>query len=188
MLVYISLIMINDVAIGSSTHKAHNHGVANLMVAFESNNLEVQFESPAMSLLGFEHSPKTEQQMEIIESTKAKLKSPENLLSIKGADCQFNSANVSIDGPAGKSLSHNDKQDITQQHKDHHDDHHSNQEHSEVSAVYKFDCDDTEKIQSLSVSLFDSFPSIEEIKVTWLSDTQQSQDVLRPDKATINLR
>ena len=43
-------------------HQAHVHGEATLHVVVEGNTVEIELQSPAMNLLGFEHSPETQQQ------------------------------------------------------------------------------------------------------------------------------
>ena len=49
---------VGGLAAARETHGAHVHGVANLNMAFAGGALEMEFESPAMSILGFEHRPK----------------------------------------------------------------------------------------------------------------------------------
>ena len=43
----------------SEQHDAHFHGLAELMVVAEDNTLELEFTSPAMSIVGFEHPAST---------------------------------------------------------------------------------------------------------------------------------
>ena len=40
------------------SHHAHEHGVATLGVAIEQRQLDIILESPAINVLGFEHSPR----------------------------------------------------------------------------------------------------------------------------------
>ena len=75
----LGLITVNNLAIASNVQQAHIHGVAELTVAFENGVVEMQFESPAISLLGFEHAPKDDDQVEIVNKTKAVLSSVENV-------------------------------------------------------------------------------------------------------------
>jgi len=99
---FLGLMGVGGFTLAADVHHAHTHGVANLTLAFESGVMEVQFESPAMSLLGFEHTPKTQQQIEIVKNTKAFLNTPANVLSTQGADCSSSGATVSVLGPAGE--------------------------------------------------------------------------------------
>lgn len=189
---YISLISVNGLAHGSETHDAHTHGVGNLTLAFENGALEIQFESPAMSLLGFEHKPKTQKQIDTIENTKALLNSSTKVISIGGASCSPNRVDVDILGPAGQASGYKQRQEHG------HGDHDSDQQHgvsdrdavshSEVSAFYSFDCADDEQLQFVTVSLFEHFSGLEKINASWVTATQQGKVTLRPDSATVELR
>lgn len=184
---FIGLIGISSLAMGREVHEAHTHGVANLTLVFENGALEIQFESPAMSLLGFEHKPKTKEQMETIERTKAILSSPTKVIFIEGANCAPVNTDVEIHGPAGQAI-----ENTREQEHDHHDSDGKHTEHStshsEILATYRFDCVDGEKIRSTDVALFEYFPSLESINVHWVTEAQQGQSTLQPKAATIEFR
>ncbi len=188
------LISASDFTQAGEAQHFHTHGVANLTLASENGAVEVQFESPAMSLLGFEHTPRTKQQIEIVERTKSFLTKPENVLSINGADCSFSGSSVNILGPAGKALKDNEtaKREHDHDHQDSDDQHFENEPtqegHSEVSANYLLDCVDEKTPQSIKVLLFRRFPSLEKIEVNWVTETQQGESILRSQASTIELR
>ncbi len=185
--VSICLMFVNGVAMAREVHSAHTHGVASLTLAFERGVLEVEFESPAMGILGFEHQPDTEQQIEIIETSRALLKSPEKILSIVGASCSAESVTVDVHGPAGQDLYKDEK---------HHHSHQGSAEnhlaqsenHSEILATYMFRCVGDETLRSVSVSLFEHFSGLEKIKVNWVTEAEQGEVVLRPKSSVIELR
>jgi len=176
--VSICLMFANGMAMAREVHSAHTHGVASLTLAFERGVLEVEFKSPAMSILGFEHQPGTEQQIETIETSRALLKSPEKILSIVGASCSAESVTVDVHGPAGQDLNKDEK---------HHHSHQGSAEnhlaqsenHSEISATY---------MHSVRVSLFEHFSRLEKIKVNWVTEAEQGEAVLRPKSSVIELR
>ncbi len=184
----------NGLAQASDVHRAHTHGVANATLAFESGSMEMQFESPAMSLLGFEHRPNTQQQIDMAEKTKAFLANSENVLSINGADCYLSHSNVNILGPAGKTLASNETTKGEHHvHKKHgqqqahgHESHGDN--HSEVSAHYQFDCANGQAPKSVAILLFKRFPNLEKIEVNWVTETQQGKSVLRSQASEIELK
>jgi len=242
----LGLTYVNASAIAREQHDAHTHGVANMTLVSEGGILEVQFESPAISILGFEHKPKTEEQNKAIEKAKALLSSSTNILTMKGTSCSPKSANVEIHGPAGQTpedhhdhageehgkhqeeSGHHDEHDHFDEknsqhdhHKkksDHHDEHadhghhqaendhheshekheHSkeghgendqpNESHSEVSASYVFDCANSIKLKSVTISLFEHYSSLEKIKVNWVTETQQGESVLSSKSSTIELK
>ena len=189
---YISLISANGLAFGREVHGVHNHGVANLTLAFESGALEVQFESPAESLLGFEHEPKTQKQIETIEKTKALLNSATKVLSIGGANCSLDRVTVDILGPAGQALTEEQGQEQGHGHHDSDEQHIENDRpdvsHSEVSAMYVFKCADDDELQFITVLLFEHFSGLEKINVNWVTATQQGKAILRPEYSTLELK
>ena len=184
---------LNGFTLAAENHHAHVHGVADLTVAYDKQVLEIQFESPASSILGFEHRPKSLEQEQIIENTKALLNAPEKILSIEGASCSPNSVEVSITGPASQSL--NDQENKSahdhgshESHTEHHDENHKQSStHSEVTALYVFDCS-AKQPNSVTTSFFDHFSGLEKINVSWLTETQQGQSVLRATSSTVSFK
>jgi len=167
---FICLVGVNQAAIASETHQAHTHGLANLTLVSEGGALEIRFESPAISLLGFEHKPNTDQQEAAVESTKSFLKSAKKVLSIQGGNCELDEVDVDIHGPAGQGM------------------HNSSETHSEVLATYRFTCSENQEIASISFSLFDDFPNLESIKVNWVTQDKQGQSTLRAGSSILELK
>jgi hypothetical protein len=188
----ISLMSANELAFSREVHGVHNHGVANLTVAFENGAMEIQFVSPAVSLLGFEHKPKTQKQIETIEKTKTLLNSATKVISIGGANCSPDRVNVDILGPAGQALKGDEEQEQGHDHHDSDEEYIENDRpdvsHSEVSAMYGFDCVDDDELQSVTISLFEYFSGLEKINVNWVTATQQGEATLRPESSTLELR
>ncbi len=169
-------------------HATHTHGVAELTLAKENGELEIQFESPAINVLGFEHKPTTKAQNDAIKDALALLSSSSNAVLFNkdssGKACEPVSAPVSLDGPAGDSeLEH------THDHEEKHGDsnHESKAAHSEISVLYRFSCQDAQSLNSMTVILFEHFPGLEKINANWVTETQQGQAVLTPTSPTIAL-
>ena len=189
------LMSVSDLSMSQEVHEAHTHGTAHLTLAYEGGVLEAQFESPAMSLLGFEHKPNNQSQVETIEKTKALLNSPESIFTFNTSYCSTSTVNVNIIGPAGQTLDHDHKEEEKEDH-DHHHDHGSEEHgeheepiesHSEVSALYVFNCDN-EKLQSVTTDLFEHFSKLEKIKVDWVTETQQGQNILQANSTTVRMK
>ena len=216
--VLVGLIGLSDLAVGREQHDAHTHGVANMTLVSENGVLEIEFESPAVSLLGFEHKPSTQEHINAVEAAKVILKSSPTVFTAQGAKCSVDIINVDILGPAGEALEdehddHAHETHLEDEHDDHahethseeeHDDHaheaHSEEEHdnhvqherseshSEVSASYVYRCDNTEKLKSINVALFEHFSGLEKINVNWVTETQQGQVILRSASSIIKLK
>ena len=193
---------INGLTLAAENHHAHVHGVADLTVAYDKQVLEVQFESPAISILGFEHRPNSSEQEQLIANTKALLNSPEEVLSIDGASCSPSTVEVNITGPASQPVKQQKKKEDHDSHEEDHDSHEENYDshedehhehhkqsstHSEVSALYVFDCS-AKHAQSVTTFFFKHFSGLEKINVSWLTETQQGQSVLNATSSTVILK
>jgi len=183
---YLFGLSLSGVAIASDGHGVHSHGVANLTLAFASGALEVQFESPAMNIFAFEHSPENQQQVDLIQKSKLILELPENVLSIDGARCSVSSVSVEVHGPAGQPLNMPETHEHRHVSTETKDEGHS-KHHSEISAAYVFDCEGSEALHSINFLLFDHFSRLEKVNVNWVTESRQGQTALRPDSILLEL-
>lgn len=104
---------------------AHVHGEAVLMLAYEKSSLEVEFESPAANIVGFEYQPRSEKEHKAIELAKATLKAPAKWLQFSGASCELKDSDVAFAGEKADSHGHHDHHDHKHDpnESDHGDDH-----------------------------------------------------------------
>lgn len=58
---------------------AHVHGEADLMIAVDGGQLQIELNTPLESLLGFEHAPRTEQQRKAAQALRERFARPEAL-------------------------------------------------------------------------------------------------------------
>ena len=158
------------------THGAHVHGVANLTLAFAGGALEMQFESPAMSILGFEHRPKNQLQLDTVKASKELLESPSKVFAIDGAKCELEQASVEVNGPAGEALEYDDEHDHGH---DEHDHEGHKERHSELVATYVYYCDGDKALSSVKVLLFEQFSALDKINANWVTDIQQGHLILQ---------
>jgi hypothetical protein len=151
--------------------QAHLHGYAELTLALEGSALEISFESPAANIVGFEHKPTSNEQLQVIDSAQQILSTPAELFSLSAGNCSLTEMNT--DFPAilndqafasGNSESaHNESAHKAEQ-----------ESHSEITASYKFHCPQGEKLNTIGVNLINRFPRIEKIKAMWLTATKQA--------------
>lgn len=71
----------------------HVHGVAALNVVLDGDDLTVELDSPAMNVVGFEHKPEAEADLNQSHDAIHKLKDGEWLV-INGGDCELEDADV----------------------------------------------------------------------------------------------
>ena len=75
---------------------SHEHGAAKLMMVMEGKKLQVEFEVPSESLIGFEHFPKAQSNRKNFYEAIKILSDPSKLFSIPiKAECLLVGMNVS---------------------------------------------------------------------------------------------
>lgn len=175
--------------------EAHTHGLATLTLALENGILEIEFESPATNLVGFEHQAKSPEQRKAVTQTETTLKDPKLLFSFVGANCQPKKTTVDVSGVMGdeheehEHKEHEHEEHEHEEHKNHgHSEGHDESSHSEISASYRFSCKDAKKLDSVSVALLKQFPGIEKINAMWVTETKQGAVSLTSNSSTILLR
>jgi hypothetical protein len=159
-------------------HEAHVHGEAQLLVAVEGSTLEIEFHSPAMNIVGFEHKPSNEAQGKAVESAIATLKKHEMLFTLPtAAKCE--SVSVEVKSPLAEHDEH--------EHKDDHEHEGEDGEHSDITGHYKFSCADMSQLTSIEIDIFKQFPGTEAIEVQSISSQGQNKTELTPKQSTLKL-
>ena len=152
-------------------HKAHVHGESKVKLAIEGSVVEIEFESPAHDIVGFESMPKTEKQHAAVDAAVAALKKGEALFRLTpGAGCKLEEAEVET--PLAES---GHKEEHKGEHK-----HAEEEEHSEFHAHYHFRCAQPERLKGVEVLLFDSFRTMREIEVSAILPGGQRAASLKP--------
>lgn len=161
-----------------SSQGAHVHGIATLDIAKDGSVVELQFESPAANIVGFEYSAVTKEQKAAVVSAKKILESPAKLFKFSDIACKLNDSKVDV---SSVEPSH-----AKVEHKHEHD--HAQESHNVVSANYQFSCQQDEKLSSLMVYLHQHFAAIEKLHVQWITDTKQGSLQLTPQSTSVNFR
>lgn len=169
-------------------HEAHVHGVANLNVAVDANNLFIGFSSPSANIVGFGHHPRSPEQKEAVKAALRRLKDGASIFYLdREAQGRLIKSSVVTDiDKHAAAISESGKADKKEAL--HGGDQHQSEErgrHSEFMANYQFVCQKPEKLTRVAVKLFEIFPGIEHIKVQLLTETRQSAMVLTANKDTI---
>ncbi|MFV9683332.1 DUF2796 domain-containing protein [Pseudomonas sp. NY15367] len=148
---------------------AHEHGVASLNAALDGNLLELQLESPAMNLVGFEHAAKSDADKAKVAAAKRELEQPITLFALNSGDCK--ATEVELESPLFGDADH-----------DHDHDHHAHEgEHSDIHAHYRFECAKANELKQLDLAeLFKRFPATEKIQVQLIGPNGQQGVELTP--------
>lgn len=177
-----------------SSLDAHVHGLSELTIAMEGDSLEIQFESPAMNLIGFEHKATSNKDIGTVKKAESILSQPESLFLMSGANCRQIKTTVDISSLIEEhdhhAEPHKDHHDDHDDHKDNdnHKDHDDHESHSEMVASYSYSCKELTKISSIKVALFDVFPGIHKINTMWVMDSKQGSATLTAKIPTATFR
>lgn len=141
---------------------AHEHGVGRLDVVLEGKKLELQFESPAMNIVGFEHEATSAEDKAKVAQARELLLKPNALFNIPdAANCSATSVKLS-------SPLFGDKDDHAKGEEHDH-------EHSEIHGNYAFICDAPAVLKKLDLAnIFKTFPDTKKLQVQLISPGGQS--------------
>lgn len=147
---------------------AHEHGVARLDVAQEGTTLELDLNTPAMNIVGFEHAATTEADKAKLAAAREALLKPHGLFNVpEAAQCSVISQKLT--SPLFGDKDEDDDGDA--------DEH----EHSEIHAHYQFTCNVPAVLTKLDLSqLFTTFPATQKIQVQLITSKRQLGAEVRP--------
>lgn len=157
-LLLLSLISTSTFADNHKHHKqkSHEHGSAKLEIAVEGNVIDIDLESPAESILGFEHAPKSDAEKMAYATAENKWK--KNLMSDlfvldKSLEC------METENSFKQEMEDHGKKSGT---------------HSEIEAEVKITCKKDPKGQFLTVNLRKHFPKMKKLKIDIVGSTTSS--------------
>ncbi|MDF3195313.1 DUF2796 domain-containing protein [Pseudomonas sp. 1928-m] len=151
---------------------AHEHGAAQLNVVLDGKALELQLESPAMNLVGFEHAAKSAADKAKVAAARSQLEQPQALFGLSAGDCQI--SKQELESPLFAE----------HKHEEHHD---HDSEHSDIHAHYSLDCQKPEELKQLNLGeLFKRFPATEKIQVQLIGPNGQQGLELTPAQPTLS--
>ncbi|PRA24787.1 DUF2796 domain-containing protein [Pseudomonas poae] len=152
---------------------AHEHGVGRLNAVLDGQSLELELDSPAMNLVGFEHAATTDADKAKVAAARKQLENPTALFNLpKAAGCVVSSQ-------ALKSPLFGDKPEADHDDDDDHDHDHDakgehHHDHSEIHAHYQFTCSTPTALSNLDLTqVFKTFPATQKIQVQLIGPSGQ---------------
>jgi uncharacterized protein DUF2796 len=144
-------------------HGTHVHGTAKLNIAIEERTATVEFESPADSIIGFEHKAKTaaDQQKQAKALDLLRNKIGGMVIFEPALGCRWSPANL----------------DVVQQ----------DQEHSEVRGVFAVSCDGPLSGSKIRFGFTKAFPAIQTVNVQVVAPTQQVGAAIKQDRGEVEV-
>ena len=142
---------------------AHEHGTAELSVAWIGDDVAIDLVSPNFNVFGFEYEPTSDEDI-ATEADRTAAITGDGIITIN------DDAGCALDGPASTEVERDGS-------------------HSEITVSWSFTCDNADAISEVDASgLFAEFPDFEDVDVQWISDTQQSSAELSPSTVAFTLQ
>ena len=188
-LLILSIIFISVV---EASERPHQHGIGELSIAVEGQDVEIELIVPGSDVVGFEHSPSSKSEREAVVKGTKTLEDANSIIGLSPeAKCQLEDVEVASELMEDKKggYANNNRQ----KHDDHkhkhavkakgdHDDHHKHQSkdhdahievHSEFITKYQFHCDNPDKLAGFTLGFFTAFPSAHELQLKWITPKGQ---------------
>lgn len=159
---------------------AHEHGVARLNVVLDGATLELELDSPAMNLVGFEHVATSDADKAKVAAARKQLEEPLKLFGLAtAAGCQ--EENQELESPL-----FGDQPSAKDDDGDHDHDHDHEHGHSEIHAHYQLACATPGKLAQVDLApLFKAFPQTQKINVQLIGPNGQKGLEITPSKAVV---
>lgn len=123
-------------------HEAHQHGVAQLTIALSQQTVEIELHSPAYNILGFEHRPRTKQQLLLVKQQFTKLNQPTDLF-LWNTTCDLESTKIDSPFKDNRSISHHEEHEHDNEESSHSDEQAEHQHHDEHVETHGHDHDES---------------------------------------------
>lgn len=148
---------------------AHEHGVAKLNAVLDGNTLELELDSPAMNLVGFEHAASTDADKAKLAAARQQLEQPLKLFGLaQAAGCKEEAQELEsplFEEAGAQAQSH---------------------AHADVNAHYQLTCATPGKLTQLDLGpLFKTFPQTQKINVQLIGPNGQKGVEATPAKAAV---
>tara|TARA_B100002052_G_scaffold294686_1_gene319866 strand:+ start:377 stop:985 length:609 start_codon:yes stop_codon:yes gene_type:complete len=166
---------------------SHVHGLTELNLVIANQNIQIEFISPAINLLGFERASNSPEESKLFNEVLEDLQAAEWLLGDQLRDCQMSTPVFEAPefGSHEMSEGHEDHEHEHEDHEHEHEDYgHGANDHADFRVQYLFDCQSAPP-SNFTVTAFDRFVGIEEISVRWIFGRQQGVSNLTPNSATL---
>lgn len=156
----------------------HVHGIAQLVLVQEGSRLQIEFTSPAINIVGFEHSPQNDTQRRAVDEALQTLAGADSILLLGSLDCDLDSAQATA---TGQFSAHGDEHD-------HHHDHDHDSNHAGFKVELELSCSDAPLPAELVVNAFNNFSNLEGIDAMWALETSQGAQQLSRHNGRLRLR
>ncbi len=190
---------------------AHEHGVGQLDIAMEGNQIGITLHAPGADIVGFEYAATSAEDRAAVDSAVASLARPLDLFVLPAAaGCSVTQASASLESEEDEHAEHGHdehkdhghEEHAEDDHKEHGHDEHAHDEHAdddheehaeeashtEFHAEYLLECANPDAVSEVTFAYFDTFPNAQELEVQVLSDAGVKAFEVERDAPTLDLR
>ena len=147
---------------GSSGLGAHEHGSADLSVAWIETDIVVDLISPTQNVFGFEYEPETDEDIALADERTEALAALSLVTFNDDAGCELTE-------PAATTIEQEGS-------------------HSEITVSWEFSCANPADVLAFDLTdLFSEFPGFELLDVEWVTATTQSSTEMSPNVPQLQL-
>lgn len=148
----------------------HVHGEAELTIAMEADNVQIQFMAPASDIVGFEHSATSSEQQQALNDARGALSEFTNIFVLTGGECVMSTVNIDMSGlEETKHDAHEHHKTPTHEHQ---------HAHPNIIATYDFKCQQLKRLSSLNINVFGVYPAISRVNGMWVGEHLQGSKEL----------
>ena len=150
---------------------AHEHGVGQLDIAFDGQQIAMELHAPGADIVGFEYGAETAQDRAAVDAAVSTLAGPLGLFVLPdAAGCSVVQASAGLES------------------EDDHEDHADEAGHTEFHAEYLLNCADPSAISDITFAYFDAFPNALEVEVQIITDAGATSFEVERNAPTLDLR
>lgn len=173
---------------------AHEHGVGQLDIAFDGDQIAMELHAPGADIVGFEYGAESAEDRAAVDAAVGALAKPLDLFVLtEAAGCSIVNASAGLESEEEHDAHDDDHDDDHAADEGSHDDHadegHEDEaDHTEFHAEYLLTCADPSAVTDITFAYFDAFPNALEVEVQVISDTGATSFEVERDAPTLDLR
>ena len=176
---------------------AHEHGIGQLDITFDGDQIAMELHAPGADIVGFEYGAKSAEDRSAVDAAVAALAKPLDLFVLaEAAGCSVMNASAGLeteedpeDHDDGHDDNHAVEEDGNDDHADEgHEDRADEADHTEFHAEYLLTCADPSVMTDITFAYFDAFPNALEVEVQVISDTGATSFEVERDAPSLDLR
>ncbi len=171
---------------------AHEHGVGQLDIAFDGNQISMELHAPGADIVSFEYAAESAEDRAKVDAAIVMLARPLDLFVLtEAAGCTIVQASAELESEEGQA-------DHEDEHDDHEDDDHEDADHQEKNvgeaghtechAEYLLACADPGAVTEITFTYFDVFPNALEVEVQLISNKGATSFEVERDAPILDLR